>query len=58
LASRVGVSRVSMAQKFSFSKDISCNIDVDSRPLSRTMFQEPEGHDLCLSEGDDGCLVS
>jgi hypothetical protein len=43
LASRVGVSRMSMAQKFLFSKDISCSINVDSQPLSRKTFRVPEG---------------
>ena len=48
------LSKVSMAQKFSFLRDISCKINVESRPSSRTMFGWPEGHGLSSSEGDDG----
>jgi hypothetical protein len=47
-----------MSQKFSFSRDISCRINVDSRPLSRTTFGWLEGHGLGSSEGDDGCSNS
>ena len=58
LDSRVGVSRMSMAQKFSFSRDVSCRIKVESRPLSRTTLGWPEGQDLGLSEGGDECSIS
>jgi hypothetical protein len=46
-----------MAQKFSFLKDTSCTINVESCPL-RTTFGWPEGHGLDLSEGDDDHSVS
>jgi hypothetical protein len=39
LASRVDVSRMSMAQKFLFSKDISCSIDVDSCHYREQCFE-------------------
>jgi hypothetical protein len=38
LSSRVGALRLSMAQRFSFLRDVSCRINVESRPLSRTTF--------------------
>ena len=47
-----------MAQKFSFLRDISCKINVESRPSSRTMFGWPERHGLGSSEGGDECSVS
>ena len=58
LVSRVVASGMSMAWEFLFSKDISCNINVDSRPLSRTTFPGLEGHGLGSSEGDGACSVS
>ena len=58
LDSRVGVSRMSMAQKFSFSRDVSCRIKVESRPLSRTTLGWPEGQGLGSREGGDGHSVS
>ena len=42
-SSRVDVSSLSMANKFSFSRVISCWL---------------EGHGSSLSEGDDGCSAS
>ena len=47
-----GTKHDAMAHKFSFLKDTSCTINVECRPLSRTMFGWPEGHGLCSSEGD------
>jgi hypothetical protein len=47
-----GTKMMSMAQKFSFLKDTSCTINVESRPL-KTTFGWPEGHGLGLSEGDN-----
>ena len=58
LVSRVGALEMSMAQKFLFSRDISCKISVESRPLSRTTSRWPEGHGLGSSEGDDDHSVS
>lgn len=49
---------MSMAHKFSSSRDISCRITVESRPSSRTMFGWPEGHVLSSNEGDDKHFVS
>jgi hypothetical protein len=49
---------MSVAQKFSFSKDPSCMINVEYQPSSRIIFGWPEGHGLGSSEGDDGRLVS
>ena len=57
LDSRVGATGMSMAL-FSFLQDISCRGNVESRPLSRTMFWWPEGHDSSSSEGDEGHSVS
>jgi hypothetical protein len=33
-------------EKFSFSKDLSCRINIESQPLLRTMFRWPEGHSV------------
>ena len=52
------LSKMSMEQKFSFSRDILCGNKVEPRSISRTMVLWPEGHGLCLSEVGDGCLVS
>jgi len=54
----VVLSTLSMAQKFSFLKDTSCMINVESRPSLGTTFGWPEGHGLGSSEGDDDHLVS
>ena len=48
LDSRVGVSRMSMAWEFLFSRDAS----IESNPLLKMMFGWPEGHVLSSSEGD------
>jgi hypothetical protein len=58
LVSRVSALGMSVAQKFSFSKDPSCMINVESRPSSRIIFGWLEGHGLGSSEGDDGLSVS
>ena len=50
LDSRVGVSRMSMAWEFLFSRDAS----IESSPLLKTMFGWLEGHVLSSSEGDNG----
>ena len=49
---------MSMAQKFSFLRDKSCRINVESRPSSRTTFRWPEGHGLGSSEGGDEHSIS
>ena len=49
LDSRVGVSRMSIAQEFLFSRDAS----TESSPLLKTMFGWLEGHVLSSSEGDN-----
>ena len=54
----MALSKMSMAQKFSFSRDILCGNNVEPRSLSRTMVLWPEGHGLCSSEVGDGCSVS
>ena len=58
LDSRVGVSRMSIAHEFSFSRDTSRGNNVESRSLSRTMVLWPEGHGLSSSKVGDGCSVS
>ena len=50
LDSRVGVSRMSMAREFLFSRDAS----IESSPLLKMMFGWLEGHVLSSSEGDNG----
>ena len=40
-----------------YPQNVSWRTNVESRPLSRTMFWQPEGHDLGSSEGDK-CFVS
>ena len=50
LDSRVGISRMSMAREFLFSRDAL----IDSSPLLKMMFRWPEGHVLSSSEGDNG----
>ena len=54
----MALSKMSMAHKFSFLGDLSCRINVESRPQSRTTLGWPEGHGLRSSEVGDGCLVS
>ena len=54
----MALSKMSMAQKFSFSRDISCGNYVEPRSLSRTTVLWPEGHGLRSSEVGNGCLVS
>ena len=54
----MALSKMSMAQKFLFSRDISCGNNIEPRSLSRTMVLWPEGHGLHSSEVGDGCLVS
>ena len=58
MVSGIGVFEKSMALNVLFSKDMSCKIKVESRPLSRTTFGWPEGHVFGSSEGDDGSSVS
>ena len=54
----MALSKMSMAQKFSFSRDTSHGNNVESRSLSRTMVLWPEGHGLSSSKVGDGCSVS
>ena len=54
----MALGKMSIAQKFLFSRDISCGNNVEPRSLLRTMVLWPEGHGLCSSEVGDGCLVS
>ena len=49
---------MSMALRFSFSRDISCGNNVEPRSLSRTTVLWLEGHGLRSSEVGDGCSVS
>ena len=48
----MALSKMSIAQKFSFSRDISCGNNIEPQSLSRTMVGWPEGHGLGSSEGD------
>ena len=54
----MALSKMSMALKFSFLRDISCGDNVEPRSLLRTTVLWPEGHGLRSSEVGDGCLVS
>ena len=54
----MALRKMSMAQKFSFSRDISCGNNVVPRLLLRTTVLWLEGHGLCSSEVGDGCSVS
>ena len=54
----MALSKMSMAQKFSFSRDISCGNNVEPRSLSRTMVLWLEGHGLRSIDVGDGCSVS
>jgi hypothetical protein len=54
----VALSKMSMALKFLFSRDISCGNNVEPRSLSRTMVLWPDGHGLCSSEVGDEYSVS
>ena len=54
----MALSKMSMAQKFLFSRDISCGNNVEPRSLSRTTVLWPEGHGLRSSKVGDGCSVS
>ena len=54
----MALSKMSMAHEFLFLRDLSCRINVESRPQSRTTLGWPEGQDLCSSEGGDECSVS
>ena len=49
---------MSMAWKFSFLRDKSCRINVESQPSPRTTFGWPEGHGLGSSEGGDEHSIS
>ena len=48
----MSLSKMSMAQEFSFLRDLSCRINVGFRQSSTAMFGWPEGHGLGSSEGD------
>ena len=54
----VALSKVSMAQKCFYWRDMSWRISVECRPLSRTTFWWLEGHGFGSSEGGDDRSIS
>ena len=52
------LSKMSMVQEFTISRDKSCRINVESRPLSSTTFGWPKGQDMGSSAGGDERFVS